>query len=212
VEVIVADQDNPTAILSAPTLVGFGKSFQLDGSKSFDVGGGKVTQYMWTYLGPAGSVTFPTGPVIAPTAPVIAPTAPVIAPIKPVIPEVGMAKFVLGQPVVTAVPNAVVDAGLPVGLHRFRLEVVTDTGQRSPPDEAVVEVQASTVAGAVLSPVLSPTVASMPTPVLSPSAIPSATTTSSTATLASTLPKSAPPSPHRRKAIAPRARKKRSNP
>ena len=85
VEVIVADQDNPTAILSAPTLVGFGKSFQLDGSKSFDVGGGKVTQYLWTYLGPAGSVAFPTGPVIAPTGPVIAPTAPVIAPTVPTI-------------------------------------------------------------------------------------------------------------------------------
>ncbi len=37
VEVIVADQSAPTA----------------DGSKSFDVGGGKLKQWVWTYLGPA---------------------------------------------------------------------------------------------------------------------------------------------------------------
>ncbi len=52
-EVLVADLDNPTAILSAPTVVGFGRSFVLDGSKSFDVGGGKVAQYVFTYLGPS---------------------------------------------------------------------------------------------------------------------------------------------------------------
>ena len=52
VEVVVADQDNPTAILSAPKVVGFGKSFMLDGSRSFDVGGGTVAQWVWTYLGP----------------------------------------------------------------------------------------------------------------------------------------------------------------
>jgi hypothetical protein len=52
VVIIVADQERPTAILSAPTLVGSGKSFNLDGSKSFDVGGGKISQWEWTYLGP----------------------------------------------------------------------------------------------------------------------------------------------------------------
>jgi len=67
-EVLVADLDNPTAILVAPTVVGFGRSFLLDGSRSFDVGGGKVVQYVWNYLGPAGPVVltepiFP-GPVI----------------------------------------------------------------------------------------------------------------------------------------------------
>ncbi|MBE0623297.1 MAG: hypothetical protein IH606_00670 [Burkholderiales bacterium] len=51
VEVLVADQENPTAVLAAPKIVSFGKSFPLDGSRSFDVGGGKVTQYVWTYLG-----------------------------------------------------------------------------------------------------------------------------------------------------------------
>lgn len=62
-EVLVADLDNPTAVLSAPTVVGFGRSFVLDGSKSFDVGGGTVVQYMWTYLGPSGPVVVP-GPIL----------------------------------------------------------------------------------------------------------------------------------------------------
>jgi len=52
VEVIVADQEKPTAVLKAPRVVAFGTSFQLDGSRSFDVGGGKVVQNVWTYLGP----------------------------------------------------------------------------------------------------------------------------------------------------------------
>lgn len=53
VQVLIADQENPTAVINAPSLVPFGKSFQLDGRKSFDVGGGAVAQYVWTYLGPA---------------------------------------------------------------------------------------------------------------------------------------------------------------
>jgi len=54
-----------------------------------------------------------------------------------------MAQFVLGQPVVTAVPCVVVTDEFPVGQHRFRLEVVTDSGQKSLPDEVVVHVQTS---------------------------------------------------------------------
>jgi hypothetical protein len=50
--VIVADQENPTAVLRAPRITPFGRSFDLDGSASFDVGGGRVAQYIWTYLGP----------------------------------------------------------------------------------------------------------------------------------------------------------------
>ena len=42
VEVIVADQSAPTAVLNAPKVVNFGQRFNLDGSKSFDVGGGKL--------------------------------------------------------------------------------------------------------------------------------------------------------------------------
>lgn len=52
VVVIIADQDAPTAVLRAPSVVGFGRSFILDGSRSFDVGGGKIIKWVWTYLGP----------------------------------------------------------------------------------------------------------------------------------------------------------------
>lgn len=53
VVIIVADQDAPTAVLRAPRIVGAGRSFELDGSASFDVGGGRVVRYAWTYVGPA---------------------------------------------------------------------------------------------------------------------------------------------------------------
>lgn len=52
VQIIVADQQNPTAVLNGPRIAAFGASIPLDGSKSFDVGGGRVVQYVWTYLGP----------------------------------------------------------------------------------------------------------------------------------------------------------------
>ena len=52
VTVIVADQDAPTAVLRAPRITGFGRSFALDGSASVDAGGGRLVQYVWTYLGP----------------------------------------------------------------------------------------------------------------------------------------------------------------
>lgn len=51
--VIVADQDAPTAVLRAPSITPFGKAFNLDGSASFDAGGGKVVKWVWTYMGPA---------------------------------------------------------------------------------------------------------------------------------------------------------------
>jgi hypothetical protein len=50
--VIVADQDAPTAVLRGPRITGFGSSFDLDGSASQDTGGGRIVQYVWTYLGP----------------------------------------------------------------------------------------------------------------------------------------------------------------
>ncbi len=53
VQVIVAEQDRPTAVLGAPQIVGAGRSFSLDGSRSFDVGGGEIVKYIWTYIGPA---------------------------------------------------------------------------------------------------------------------------------------------------------------
>jgi hypothetical protein len=52
-EVIVADQDAPTAILTAPRVVGFGHSFTMSAERPFDSGGGKIVRYVWTYLGPA---------------------------------------------------------------------------------------------------------------------------------------------------------------
>ena len=50
--VIIADQDAPTAVLRGPRITGFGRSFDLDGSGSVDTGGGRIVQYVWTYLGP----------------------------------------------------------------------------------------------------------------------------------------------------------------
>jgi hypothetical protein len=50
--VIVADQDAPTAVLRGPKITPFGRSFALDGTASFDAPGGRIAQYVWTYLGP----------------------------------------------------------------------------------------------------------------------------------------------------------------
>ena len=52
-----------------------------------------------------------------------------------------MATFTVGKPITTKEPTVTVDAGLPVGLHRFQLVVVDDAGNRSEPDVAVVSVQ-----------------------------------------------------------------------
>lgn len=51
-----------------------------------------------------------------------------------------MAIFRIGEPVTTETAAVVVDAGLRVGFHRFRLVVVDDAGQTSQPDEALVQV------------------------------------------------------------------------
>jgi hypothetical protein len=63
VEVIVADQDAPTAVLNVPSIVGFGRSFNMSGERSFDVGGGRIVRYAWTYLGPSPVVTPPVIPI-----------------------------------------------------------------------------------------------------------------------------------------------------
>jgi len=54
IEVIVADSEAPTAVLRAPSPVGFGQSFDLDGRRSVDSGGGQITQFIWTYMGMPG--------------------------------------------------------------------------------------------------------------------------------------------------------------
>lgn len=51
--VIVADTEAPTAVLTAPSTVAFGTSFNLDGRRSIDAGGGQIVRYRWTYLGPS---------------------------------------------------------------------------------------------------------------------------------------------------------------
>lgn len=51
-----------------------------------------------------------------------------------------MAKFAPGVPQTTKVPQVSVDAGLKVGMHRFRLVIVGEVGGESPPDETLVQV------------------------------------------------------------------------
>ena len=52
-----------------------------------------------------------------------------------------MAAFTIGRPITTTARTITVDAGLPVGSHRFQLVVVDSAGNRSRPDVAVVTVQ-----------------------------------------------------------------------
>jgi len=51
VDVIVRDAVKPTAVLDAPKVVDFGKSFELSGRRSTDAGGGKVVSFTWTLVG-----------------------------------------------------------------------------------------------------------------------------------------------------------------
>ena len=86
-------------MLRGPGSPPFGRSFELDGSASYDVGGGRVVQYIWTYLGPDGSA------------------------------DERMARFDVNTPITTREPTITVDAGLPIGRHRFRLEVIDASGR-----------------------------------------------------------------------------------
>ena len=53
-----------------------------------------------------------------------------------------MARFEINTPIATREATITVDAGLPVGRHRFRLDVIDVQGRRSKtPGEAIVEVQ-----------------------------------------------------------------------
>jgi hypothetical protein len=49
VEVIVLDDQAPTAILDAPRSVPFGQSFELSARRSVDVGG-RIVRFVWTRL------------------------------------------------------------------------------------------------------------------------------------------------------------------
>ena len=48
-DVIVFDDQKPTAVLDAPHTVAFGQSFVLSGARSIDAGG-RVVRYIWTLL------------------------------------------------------------------------------------------------------------------------------------------------------------------
>ena len=49
-EVIVIDNDLPTAVLDAPQTVSFGSSFTLSGTRSADLPPGRITAYEWVRL------------------------------------------------------------------------------------------------------------------------------------------------------------------
>ncbi len=48
-KITVIDDDAPTAIISGPETVSFGKGFTFSGAKSTDIGG-SITKYIWTQL------------------------------------------------------------------------------------------------------------------------------------------------------------------
>lgn len=68
-----------------------------------------------------------------------------------------MAKFAVGKPQTTKEPTITVDAGLPVGVHRFQLVVVNAAGVKSAPDEVTVQVRSSPlVIDSPLTPIVTP--------------------------------------------------------
>lgn len=50
VKLNVIDESLPTAVITAPDKVPFGKGFTLSGEKSFDTGGGKISKFVWTLI------------------------------------------------------------------------------------------------------------------------------------------------------------------
>jgi hypothetical protein len=65
-----------------------------------------------------------------------------------------MTAFAIGTPVITREVTITVDAGLPIGRHRFRLEVIDAADRRSAADEEIVEVQGRVIGptGPVIDP------------------------------------------------------------
>ena len=49
-DVVVVDDQRPTAVLDVPARVSLGASFTLSGARSSDVAPGKVVQYRWLQL------------------------------------------------------------------------------------------------------------------------------------------------------------------
>jgi hypothetical protein len=50
VDVIVIDNERPTAVLEGPGQVPFTRSFNLSGRRSTDTGGGQIVRYLWTMM------------------------------------------------------------------------------------------------------------------------------------------------------------------
>lgn len=76
-----------------------------------------------------------------------------------------MAKFAPGQPITTEQSFIDVDAGLPVGTHRFQLVVVDAEGNRSAPDIQTVTVARIPVTPPIVGPVNPVTPISPVTPI-----------------------------------------------
>lgn len=51
-----------------------------------------------------------------------------------------MARFVVNEPIRSTEPTIVVDAGLPLGEHRFQLVVTDSAGHNSRPDVVTVQI------------------------------------------------------------------------
>lgn len=98
-----------------------------------------------------------------------------------------MVAFVVGRAVKTAEPVVTVDPGLPLGVHRFQLQVITADGRRSSVDVVDVSVQRLQILEP-LQPVLRPTIIDPVSPVISPAATtPLATSTTTSPTISPTI-------------------------
>ncbi len=49
VNIVIADDQAPTAVIDAPERVGFGQQFSLSGKRSIDIGG-QLTKFVWTLI------------------------------------------------------------------------------------------------------------------------------------------------------------------
>lgn len=58
----IVDDTNPTAVITGPPTVSFGKSFALSGARSFDADDGKIVRYVWTLLSVPGPGPNPNPP------------------------------------------------------------------------------------------------------------------------------------------------------